>query len=130
MTAIAGGAIGFTVSWFTAGVGLITLPILVSTLFLQSLTQQLLNQAEYLKFTKIVKEMLNDEELQETLRTIFLNDKAPPNTSMRIEMKPSDLDQNTTLKYDFGEKSSKNFEEIIAGRMKEEFGLIEKPTEK
>ena len=155
-TATAGGAAGFTLSWFTAGAVLVAPPILITTFLLRSFTQQMLNQMEYSKFKKMVNQMLDDDDLKETLRAVFLEGEGPATSSSRIEMGPSDLDQNPALKHACerlgicedtphfsGElnvgsesvdildgagrvgKSSEELEEFI----KENFGLIENPTE-
>lgn len=131
-TATAGGAIGFTLSWFSAGAALVAPPLLISTLLLRSFTQQILNQREYLKFKKMVNKMLNDDELKERIRAIFLEGEGPASSSSRIEMGPSDLDKHPILKHDFSEKSSedvKEFKEFIKEKVKKEFGLVENPTE-
>jgi hypothetical protein len=126
LTATAGGAAGFTLSWFTAGATLVAPPLLISALLLRSVTQQFLNQREYSNFKKMVDKMLDDDDLKETLQAFFMEGEGP---TARLEMKPSDLDQNPALKHDFSVKSSEEFEEFIKARMKEEFGLIENPTE-
>jgi len=120
---------GFTLSWFLAGATLVAPPLLISSLLLRSFTQQILNQRDYLKFKKTVNKILDDDNLKETLRAFFLQDEGPVNSSSRIEMGPPDLDKNPTLKYDFSGKSSEEFDEFIKERIKEEFGLVENPTE-
>jgi len=124
-----GGTTGFTLSWFSAGAALVAPPLLISTLLLRSFTQQILNQREYLKFKKMLNKMLDDDDIKETLRTLFLEDEGSASSSNRIEMGFSDLDKNPTLKHDFSEKSSEGFEEFIKERVKQEFGLVENPTE-
>lgn len=125
-TATVGGATSFTLSWFSAGAALVAPPLLISTLLLRSFTQQILNQREYLKFKKMVNKMLKDDDLKQTLRAVFLEGEGP---ASRIEMGPPDLHKTPTLKYDFSEKSSGELEEFIKERVKEEFGLVENPTE-
>jgi len=129
ITATIGGAAGFTLSWFSAGVTLIAPPLLISTLLLRSLTQQILNQREYLKFKKMFNKILDSGDLKETLSAFFLESEGPVSSSNRIEMRPPDLDKNPTLKYDFNRKSSEELDEWIKKRVKEEFGLVENPTE-
>jgi hypothetical protein len=126
-TATAGGAAGFTLSWFSAGAALVAPPMLISTLLLRSLTQQILNQRDYLKFKKMV--MLEDDNLKETLRAVFLEGEGPVSSSSRIEMGPPDSDKNPILKHDFSGKSSEELDEFIKEKVKEEFGLVENPTE-
>ena len=128
-TATVSGAAGFTLSWFSVGAALVAPPLLTSTLLLRSFTQQILNQRDYLKFKKMVNQMLDDDDLKETLRAVFLEGEGPATSSSRIEMGPSDLDQNPTLKYDFSGKSSEELDEFIKEKVKEEFGLVENPTE-
>jgi len=98
-TATAGGAAGFTLSWFTAGAVLVAPPLLVTTLLLRSFTQQMLNQMEYSKFKKMVNQMLDDDDLKETLRAVLLEGEGPATSSSRIKMGPSDLNQNPALKH-------------------------------
>ena len=128
-TATAGGAAGFTLSWFSAGAALVAPPLLISTLLLRSFTQQMLNQREYSKFKKMVNKMLDDDDLKETIRAFFMEGEDPAHSSGRLEMGPSDLDKNPALKHDFSLKSGEDLEEFIKERMKEDFGLIENPTE-
>ena len=123
---------GFTLSWFMVGAALVAPPRLLSTLLLRSFTQQMLNQMEYSKFKKMVNKMLDDDDLKEKLRAFFLEGEGPANSSRRIEMGPSDLDQNPALKHDFHDfsgKSSEELEEFIKEKIREDFGLIENHTE-
>ena len=62
--------------------------------------------------------MLDDDELKETIRAFFMEGEVEA-SSGRLEMKP----------LDFESKSGEDFKEFIKARMKEEFGLIENPTE-
>ena len=129
LTATAGGAAGFTLSWFSVGANLVAPPLLISALLLRSVTQQFLNQREYSNFKKMVEKMLDDDELKETIRALFMEREVPTPIYGRLEMKPLDFDENSALKYDFNLKSGEDFEEFIKARMKEEPGLIENPTE-
>ena len=72
LTATAGGAAGFTLSWFSVGASLVVPPLLISVLLLRSVTQQILNQRDYSKFKKMVNKMLDDDELKETIRAFFM----------------------------------------------------------
>ena len=128
ITATAGGAVGFTLSWFSVGATLVAPPLLISTLFLRSVTQQILNQRDYLNFKKQVKQMLKDDELKETIRAFFMEGEPP--TSGKLEMEPIYFDENPVLKNDFNFESDQDLEEFIKARMKEELGLLENPTDK
>ena len=131
LTATAGGAAGFTISWFSVGASLVFPPILISVLLLRSFTQQILNQREYSNFKKMINKMLDNEELKETIRAFFMEGDVEGITprSGRLEMKPLDFDKNPALKYDFESKTGEDFKEFIKARMEEELGLIENPTE-
>ena len=126
ITAIAGGAAGFTLSWFSAGASLVAPPLLISILLLRSVAQQIVNQRDYSKFKKLVNQMLEDDELKETIRAVFMEGEVPTTTS--VKMKPLNSGKNSALKYDFNLKSDETFEEFIKARMKEELGLVENPT--
>lgn len=128
-TAAAGGAAGFTISWFSVGASLVTPPLLGSVLLLRSVMQQLLNQREYSNFKKMVNKMLDDDDLKETIRAFFTEGEGPTLSSGRLKMGPPDFDENPALKYDFNLKSGEDLEEFIKARMKEDLGLIENPTE-
>jgi len=67
ITATPGGSAYFTLSWFSAGAILIAPPVLISTLLIRSIAQQIVNQKDYSKFKKLVNQMLNDDNLKETL---------------------------------------------------------------
>ena len=129
ITATAGGAAGFTLSWFSVGASLVSVPLLVSALLLRSVTQQVLNQREYSNFKKMIDNMLNDDELKKTLRTFFVEGEGQTPRSGGLEMKAVDFNKNFALKYDFESKSDEGLEEFIKARMKEKLGLIENPTE-
>ena len=103
LTATAGGAAGFTISWFSAGASLVFPPLLISILFLRNLTQQILDQREYSKFKKMVNRLLDEEELKETIQAFFMEGEVEGLTpsSKRLEMKPLDFDKNPALKHDF-----------------------------
>ena len=138
-TATTGGAAGFTFSWLTTATGaaLVAPPLLAITLFLRSVTQQMLHQVEYSKFKKMVNQILDNDNLKERLRLFFLEVKDPATKFSRIEMGPSDLDQNPALKHAWERlgicedtpHSSGEFEEFIKEKIKEDFGLIKNPTE-
>lgn len=128
ITASAGGAAGFTISWFSVGASLIAPPLLISTLLIRSVIQQISNQRDYSQFKNMLNKMLDDDELEETIRAFFLEEEVPGTTS--IEMKPLDSGQNSVPEHDFSLKSDETFEEFIKARIEEEFGLVENPTEK
>ena len=125
ITATAGGAAGFTISWFSAGASLVAPPVLLSIVLIRSLAQQIVNQRNYSKFKKMVNRMLDDDELKQTIRAFFMEGEVPKTTG--IEMKPFDSDKNPLPKFDF--ESDQTFEEFIKARMKEELGLVENPTQ-
>lgn len=127
ITATAGGAAGFTISWFSAGASLVFPPVLISVLLLRSFTQQIFHQREYSNFKKMINKILNDEQLKQTIRAIFVEDIN--SSSGRLEMTPPDFDKNPALKHDFESKSGEDFKEFIKARMEEELGLIENPTD-
>ena len=131
ITATVGGAAGFTISWLSAGASLVFPPLLISGLLLRSFTQQLLNQREYSKFKKLVTKLLEDDELKETIRAVFMESEIEGITpsSEGLEMKPRDFDKNLIPKHDFDSKSGEDLKKLIKKRMEEELGLVENPTE-
>lgn len=124
ITATAGGAAGFTLSWFSAGASLVAPPVLILMLLTRSVAQQIVNQRDYSKFKKLVNQMLEDDELKQTIRAFFMEGEVPATTGM--EMKPWDSDKNPLPEFNFD--SDQTFEEFIKDRMKEELGLVENPT--
>lgn len=124
ITATAGGTAGFVISWFSAGATLVSVPILISILFIRSFAQQIVNQKNYLKFKKLVIKILEDDDLKQTLRAYFLDGEAP--LPAGIEMKTWNSDKNFLPELDFD--SDQTFEEFIKERMKEQLGLIQDPT--
>ena len=120
-TATAGGAAGFALSWFSAGASLVAPPILISILLIRSVAQQIVNIRDYSKFKKLVNQMLEDDELKQTIRAFFMEGEVP--TTSRIEMKPWDSEKNPLPEFNFD--SDQTFEEFIKARMKEELGLVE-----
>lgn len=125
ITATAGGAAGFTLSWFSVGAALVAPPVLISTLLIRSLVQQLVNQRDYSKFTKLVKQILENEELKQTLRAFWIDPESPG--TKPIEMKPFDWEKNSVPEFNF--KSDQTSEEFVKARMREELGLVENPTQ-
>jgi hypothetical protein len=124
ITATAGGAAGFTLSWFSAGASLVTPPVLISILSIRSVAQQIVNQRDYSKLKKLANQMLEDDELKETIRAFFMEGEVPRATG--IEMKPWDSDKNPLPEFNFD--SDQTFEEFVKARMKKELGLVENPT--
>ena len=127
ITATAGGAAGFTLSWVSAGASLVAPPVLISILLIRSVAQQIVNQRDYSKFKKLVNQMLEDDELRKTIQAYFVEGEVP--TTNLIEMKPLDSDENSLPELNFNFKSDQTFEEFIKARMKEELGLVENPTQ-
>jgi hypothetical protein len=129
-----GGATGFIISWFSVGASLVFPPLLISNLLLRSFTQQIIHQREYSNFRKMVNRILEDDELKETIRAVFMEGQVEdisPNSG-RLKMKPLDFDKNPTLnalKHDFDSKSGEDFTEFIKAKMEEELGLMENPSE-
>lgn len=123
ITATAGGAAGFTLSWFSTGASLVAPPVLISILLIRSGVQQIVNQRDYSKFKKLVNKMLDDDELKQTIQTFFLEGEVPTTTG--IEMTSWDSDKNPLPEFNFD--SDQTFEEFIKARMKEELGLVENP---
>lgn len=123
ITAISGGAAGFTLSWFSAGASLVAPPVLISILLIRSVAQQIVNQRDYSKFKKLVNRMLEDDELKQTIRAFFIEGEVPTTTG--IEMKPWNSDKNPLPEFNFD--SDQTFEEFIKAR-KEELRLVENPT--
>ena len=78
-----------------------------------------------MKFKKLVNQILDDDEVKETIRALFVDGE--PLKTTPIEMKPLDLDKNSLPEFNF--ESDQTFEEFIKARMKEELGLVENPTE-
>ena len=129
-TITAGGAAGFTLSWFSVGAALVTPPLIISVLLLRSLRQQISNQRDYLKFKKMINKMLAENDLKDTLRAMYMEVGGPTNSYGKLKMGPLDSDTNLILQHDFNSESGKDIDEFIKERMKEEFGLIENPTER
>jgi len=97
ITATPGGSAYFTLSWFSAGAILIAPPVLISTLLIRSIAQQIVNQKDYSKFKKLVNQMLNDDNLKETLWAFFIEKGVPTTTD--IEIKPWDSYKNPLLEF-------------------------------
>lgn len=121
-----GGTTGFSLclSWVSVGASLVAPPVLISTLFLKGIAQQIVNRNEYSTFKKLVSKMLDDSELKETIRAFFIEEEV--STTLGIEMKTWDSDKNTLLEFNFD--SDQTLGEFIKARMKEELGLVENPT--
>ena len=121
-----GGAAGFTLSWFSAGASLVAPPILISTLLIRSAAQQIVNQRDFSKFKKMINRVLEDDELRETLRAVFIEGEVPTTTG--IEMKPWDLGKEPIP--EFHGDPDQTLEEFIKAKMEKELGLVENPTSK
>lgn len=127
ITATAGGAAGFTLSWFSVGASLVAPPVLISILLIRSVAQQIVNQRDYAAFKKLVTQMLEDDELKQTLPAFFMEGEVPK--ANLIEMKPLDSDKNPLPEFNFDLQSDQTPEEFIKARMEEELGLVENPTQ-
>ena len=124
ITSTIGGAAGFTLSWFSAGASLVAPPVLISVLLIRSVVQQMINQKDYAKFKKFINQILEDDELKETLRAFFVDTDIP--TTRGIEMTPWNQSENSLPT--FNPNSNLTWEEFIKLKMKEELGLVEDPT--
>ena len=71
ITATAGGAASFTLSWFSAGASLVAPPVLLSILLIQSVAQQIVNLRDSSKFKMLVNKMLKDDELKKNNPSIL-----------------------------------------------------------
>lgn len=129
LTSTLGGAAGFTISWFSVGAILVSPPLLISVLLLRSATQQILNQRHYSNFKKMVNKMLDDDELKETIRALFIEVEGQTHVSGGLKIKPVDSNESFEIDFKFNSELDENLEEFIKARMKEELGLIENPTE-
>ena len=69
--------------------------------------------------------MLEDDQLEPTIRAFFMEGEVPTTTS--IQMKPLDSNKSSLPEFDF--KSNQTFEEFKKARMEEELGVIENPTQ-
>lgn len=125
MTSIVGGAAGFTWSWFSAGGMLIAPPVLLGTLISRSIIQQVINYRESKKFKDVVLKMLEDKEVKERLRIIFVDDERITPSVYGVEMQS--LQENMRSKYDF--KTVENSEQLIKSIMEKNLGLVENPTD-
>jgi hypothetical protein len=129
MTTTVGGAVGFALSWFSVGAILVSPPLLISALLLRTATHQILNQKDYSKFKTIIDEMLDDDELKETVQAYFMEGEGPTPSLGKLKMESLDSDGESVLKSNFNLKSDEGLKEFIKARMAEELGLIENPTE-
>lgn len=156
---VGGGTAGFTVSWFAAGGALIATPLILATLLGRSIGQQVKNYREYIKFRNMVRKILGDEKIQETLHAVFVEveddavfDKLQV-SSRNLEENPIvksaceglgirnkgsiDLDDPESLeslsdlleKAANIDKSTESFKKAIKEKLKEDFDLIENPTD-
>ena len=124
MTATTGGLLGFAISWFKTGVSLVAPPVLISSLLIRSVAQQIRNLRDYSKFKKLVNQMLDDDELKKTIKAFFIEGEVPTITG--IEMKPWDSEKNPLPEFNFD--PDQTIEEFIKDKMKKELGLVENPT--
>lgn len=124
ITATAGGATGFILSWFSAGASLVTPPVLILSLLIRGIAKQIVNQRDYSKFKMLVNKMLEDDDLKQTIQAFFIEGEVP--TATPIEMKPWYSDKNPLPEFNFD--SDQTFEEFIKAKVKEELGLVENST--
>ena len=71
ITLTVGGAAGFIFSWFSVGASLVAPPVLISSLLIRSIAQQIIHQRNYLKnyakFKNLVNQLLQDDEVRQTI---------------------------------------------------------------
>jgi len=117
-------------SWLSAGAMLLTSPLLISVLFLRSVAHQVQNIKDYKRFKTFIDRYLKETEIGDRFTATFVDD-IPSNTSPLIPMES--LNENTrsgAIKYNFDEQlPEESFDEFIKRLVKENFGLIENPTE-
>ena len=122
-TVVAGGFSGYTVSWFTEVATLAVPSVLATILFTRSLFQQISNYHDYLRFNNILERFLDNPELQNRLRAVFIDGENGMPSSGKMEMEPLGLDTNTES------ASSQNLDQLIKLQLEKEYGLIENPSE-
>lgn len=80
----------------------------------------------------MINRLLEEKELQDTLKVIFAPEPKIPDPG-KLEPMPPFGDENSqplSLSTDFtGESSENEFDQFIKDKMKKEFGLVENPTE-
>ena len=123
-TVTAGGILGFTISWLSAGAALLTPPILLSLTLMRSLSQQIRNQQDYSEFKKLINEMLEENEIRRTLHATFVEDEFP--VTRGLKMKSWDSDKNSLPQ--FNSNSDQTLDEFIKEQMEHKLGLVENPT--
>lgn len=126
ITATAGGAVGFTLSWFAVGASLAIAPTLISILLLRNVAQQIANQKDYTEFQRLVNQMLDNPELKQTIQALFVEVDVPKTPA--IEMKPWGSNKAPLTEFTFDADQSYDYDEFIKARMKQELGLIENPS--
>lgn len=87
ITSTVGGATGFVLAWNSVGATLIATPVLLATLGVRSVIQQLIAERDYLKVKKILERVLEDKKIQETIHIVFEKGDVP--TTSLVNMKPS-----------------------------------------
>ena len=101
---------------FLSGIQILTFElILFSILLIRSVGQSIVNRRDYSKFETLVNQMLDDNELQQTIRASFMEGEVQTTMSTGIEMKPWDSNKNSlpTLNLD----SDQTFEEFIKSKI-------------
>lgn len=124
-TIAAGGASGFTASWYSVGATIVVPSVLAALLFTRSVMQQIDNYMAYRRFKTILMRLLDDPELQKRLQTYFTdgNARTQPPSSGQMEFQPLGSDTNPES------ASGEDLDTRIKQKMKEEYGLIENPTD-
>ena len=130
ITSTAGGILGFTISWLSAGASLVIPPVVLSILSIRSVAEQIVNTKEYSKFKRLVSEMLQKSKSKKTIRAFFVEGEVPVTTTPGLEMKPWSVEKNPLPEFNSNIDSDQTLEEFIKARMKEELGLFEDPSVK
>jgi hypothetical protein len=119
------------ISWCFAGLSLVALPTLISGFLLRSSYQQRVHLLDYLEFKKTLKKMLENEDLKQTIRAVFIEGEGPTPSSGKLKMRLPDFDKKTGLRHDFNLKSlesDEGFKKFVKDKM-DQLGLIENPFE-
>lgn len=127
MTTVAGGSMGFTVAWLSVGATLISIPFLASLLLGRSVKQQWLHYKDFKEFQKKMKELFDNPDIKEYLLGYFETNLNPNSTTSKLDWGTFE-EYKKTLKHNFP-NSSKELEAFIKEQLKEQFGLLENPTD-
>lgn len=93
-----GSATGFVCSWFSVGAILFGPPTILSVFFLRSLTQQFLNNRNYLKFKNYISEILKDQNFKEQIPEILMKAQGQIENSKAIKLEHLNWNKNPAIK--------------------------------